>query len=120
LSSALISDDFPGAARTGEQHVVGRLSGDEVTRIGVDPRFLLVDVVQVVEPDGGQAGDRLQIADTVALAPAKGFRRLPVGQSADAGGSRGSMRSRRVSARSRKLASCRKRSVIERYTPRFD
>jgi hypothetical protein len=42
------------AAGAGEQHIVGRQAGDEMTRIGVDPRLLFIDVLQVAEPDAGR------------------------------------------------------------------
>jgi hypothetical protein len=84
------------SARTGEQHIVRRLAGDKVARVGVDARFLLVDVLQVAEPDRRQARDRLQIANAAAGSPAESAGQQPSPGNGEAGGSKGSIRSRKL------------------------
>ena len=70
---------FAGAARAGEQHVVGRPTGDELPRVDVDARLLRLDVAQVGEADRRDARQGLQVAGGAALAPAEGDGGVPVG-----------------------------------------
>ena len=67
-----------GAARAGEQHVVGRPAGDELAGVALDQRLLPVDALQVGEPDLVRVRDRREPPAAVALAPAERDRRVPV------------------------------------------
>ena len=51
-----------------------------MARVGVDPRLLLVDVLQVGEADRRQSRDRLQVAHTAACAPAERAGQVPLGK----------------------------------------
>jgi hypothetical protein len=53
---------FAGAASTPQQHVVGRVAGDELLSVGIDTRLLAIDVEQVVEFDRVEVGVRDQFA----------------------------------------------------------
>ena len=70
---------FARATRTGEQHVVGRQAADELAGIGLHQPFLLVDILQVFQPQGGRAMDGVQLAHAaergLATLPAKGAGR---------------------------------------------
>jgi hypothetical protein len=69
---------FSGAARAGEERVVGGAPLDELPRVLLDQRFLVVDAVQVGQPDAVHIRDRLDVAAARALAPAEGDARVPV------------------------------------------
>ena len=45
-----------------EQHVVGRVAGDKLAGVVLDGFLLFVDAEQIVEVDGIDAGNRLQVA----------------------------------------------------------
>ena len=67
-----------GAARAGQQHIVGAAPGDELLGVLGDALLLVLDALQVFEADAVRLLDRLQPAAPAAGAPAEGAGR-PVG-----------------------------------------
>ncbi|MNN15065.1 hypothetical protein D3C81_1281610 [compost metagenome] len=82
IQAGLDQRRLAGAARAGQQHVVGRQPVHELARVGDDGILLALDVLQVVQVDRRQLAHRLQVADiaeqALALAPAERYRLLPV------------------------------------------
>ena len=98
-----------GAARAGEQHVVGRPAGDELARVAVDRLLLRVDRDELREIDGVRMRDGMQEAAAAALAPARRRDAAPVRV-------RGVGRQQRLDAREDALGAREER--VERGPPR--
>ena len=69
-----------GAARAGQQHVVGGLALHELARVAQQALLLRLDLLEVGQPDRRQVPDRLEPRARAALAVAEGHGGVPVGR----------------------------------------
>ena len=81
IEQGLDQGRLPGAAGTGQEHVVGAPSGQELARVAIDARLLLVNILQILKADAVPHAHRRERCTPMSALPAESHGGVPVGRS---------------------------------------